>query len=303
MTTWTGIDIYDPNTETFSHDPNSYLRKLYIPDGGISEIKKDRSGNYWFIHASQGLFKYNVTDKKTTPLYYNPLDSTSLASNQISSIAEDKQGNFWILHKNGVFEKLDGKTLTVTYRNNYLNELYNQQVLDYRLTVDNDDDVWLFISDQNEGAFYFKSVDKSVTRINKTSPMAKLNSDIVRGIVQDNKGLIWIATDHGGVNLLDKKDFSVRYILSDRDDRRSLSENSTSALYKDYEGIIWVGTFKKGISFYHEDIIRFRLLRHQTSDPSSLPFNDVNSVVEDKKGNLWLGTNGGGLIYFDRKKQ
>ncbi len=123
MTTWTGIDIYDPDTETFSHDPNSYLRKLYIPDGGISEIKKDRSGNYWFIHASQGLFKYNVADKKTTPLYYNPLDSTSLASNQISSIAEDKQGNFWILHKNGVFEKLDGKTLTITYRNNYLNEL------------------------------------------------------------------------------------------------------------------------------------------------------------------------------------
>ncbi len=40
--------------------------------------------------------------------------------------------------------------------------LYNQQVLDYRLTVDNDDDVWLFISDQNEGAFYFKSDDKSV---------------------------------------------------------------------------------------------------------------------------------------------
>ena len=104
MTTWTGIDIYDPNTETFSHDPDTYLRKLYIPDGGISEIKKDRSGNYWFIHASQGLFKYNVGDKKTTPLFYNPLDSTSLASNQISSIAEDKQGNFWILHKNGVFE-------------------------------------------------------------------------------------------------------------------------------------------------------------------------------------------------------
>lgn len=35
MTTWTGIDIYDPNTETFSHEPDTYLRKLYIPDGGI----------------------------------------------------------------------------------------------------------------------------------------------------------------------------------------------------------------------------------------------------------------------------
>ena len=274
---------------------------MLIPDGGISEIKKDHSGNYWFIHASQGLFKYSVADKKTTPLYYNPLDSTSLASNQISSIAEDKQGNFWILHKNGVFEKLDGKTLTVTYRNTYLSDLYRQE-MDYRLTVDNDDDVWFYISDRNEGAFFFSVTEGTIARISKNnSAAAKLNSDIVRGIVQDNKGLIWIATDHGGINILDKKDFALRYILNDRDDRRSLSENSTSALYKDYEGIIWVGTFKKGISFYHEDIIRFRLLRHQTTDPSSLPFNDINSVVEDRKGNLWLGTNGGGLIYFDRK--
>ena len=98
MTTWTGTDIYDPKTETFSHDPNVYLRKLLIPDGVISDIKKDQKGNYWFVHTSQGLFRYD-TDKKTTPLFYNPLDTTTLASNQISSIAEDEQGNFWILHK------------------------------------------------------------------------------------------------------------------------------------------------------------------------------------------------------------
>ena len=89
--------------------------------------------------------------------------------------------------------------------------------------------------------------------------MQRLNSDIVRGIAQDNKGMIWIATDHGGINLLDKKDFSIKYILSDPDDHRSLSQNSINALYKDFEGIIWIGTFKKGISFYHEDILRFGL--------------------------------------------
>ncbi|MHB8206293.1 sensor histidine kinase, partial [Mucilaginibacter sp.] len=35
---------------------------------------------------------------------------------------------------------------------------------------------------------------------------------------------------------------------------------------------------------------------------NSLPFNDINKFIEDKYGNLWLGANGGGLIYFDRKK-
>ena len=91
-----------------------------------------------------------------------------LASNQISSIAEDTHGNFWILHKNGVFEKFDGNTLTITYRNHYLNEFYHDQVPDYRLMVDNDDDVWLFIGDRNQGAFYYDTSTQSVTRINKT---------------------------------------------------------------------------------------------------------------------------------------
>jgi ligand-binding sensor domain-containing protein len=118
-------------------------------------------------------------------------------------------------------------------------------LLDYRLVVDSDDDVWLFISDRNQGAFYFNSRDKSLIRINQNSSGVKLNSDIVKGIVQDNKGLIWIATDHGGINLIDKKDFSVDYIRNDPDDSRSLCDNSVNVLYKDYEGLIWIGTFKK----------------------------------------------------------
>lgn len=299
---WAGVDIYDPQTETFDNNPNTYLRKLLIPDGTITDIKKDGNGNFWFIHATQGLFRYNVLDKKTTALYYNPLDSTSLASNQISSIFPDRNGNIWISHKSGVFEKLDAHTLTVTYRNYELNKLYNQHLFDYRIMVDADGDVWVFPFNSNKGIFYFNSNKRSLTHIRKISYPLKLNSDIVKGVVQDKKGLIWVATDHGGLNLIDKRKLSVKYILHDPDDNKSLCQNNLNALYKDDEGVIWAGTFKNGVSFYHENIVRFGLYRHKNSDPKSLPFSDVNKFVEDRKGNLWIGTNGGGLIYFDRKK-
>ena len=301
-TGWTGVDVYDPQTETFEHDPNIYLRKLLIPDGTISDIKKDVQGNFWFIHTTQGLFRYNTQDKKTTALYYNPLDSTSLASNQIASIYPDQQGNVWIFHKNGVFEKLDAVSLTVTYRNYQLHKLFFQRSYDYRMMVDAEGDVWLYLFDNNSGVFYFKTANRTLTQIRKGSPSVKLNSDIVKGVVQDSKGLIWVATDHGGLNLIDKKKFSVSYVTHDPDDQKSLCQNNVNALYKDDEGIIWVGTFKNGISFYHENIVRFRLYRNQKSDAKSLPYNDVNKFVEDRKGNVWIGTNGGGLIYFDRQK-
>src|SRR5690606_8079121 len=123
------------------------------------------------------------------------------------------------------------------------------------------------VADRNQGVYYFNEDTRSIKRFNRYSDQPKLNSDIVKGIVQDNKGLIWVATDHGGINVIDKHDFSVRYILHDPDDNRSLSQNSINIMYKDYNGIIWIGTFKKGVSYYHENIVRFSLYRHQSTNP------------------------------------
>ncbi|HEX6428427.1 MAG TPA: two-component regulator propeller domain-containing protein, partial [Niastella sp.] len=123
---------------------------------------------------------------------------------------------------------------------------------------------------------------------------------IIVSIVEDNKGLLWIATDHGGLNILNKKNMTVQVLLNKPGDDNSLAQNSLTELYKDDQGIVWVGTYKQGINFYHEGIIKFPLYRHEESDKASLPYNDVNRFVEDGKGNIWIGTNGGGLIYFDR---
>src|SRR5690606_25970028 len=129
--------------------------------------------------------------RSTIPLYNNALDSTSLASNQIASLESDNDGNLWVLHKNGVFEKVDGSTLKVVYRNYHLAKVNRQQLLDYRLMVDSDNDVWLFVADRNQGVYYFNEDTRSIKRFNRYSDQPKLNSDIVKGIVQDNKGLIW----------------------------------------------------------------------------------------------------------------
>ena len=122
-------------------------------------------------------------------------------------------------------------------------------------------------------------------------------------VVQDNNGLIWVGTDHGGVTLIDKKNnFKTSYLLNDPEDPKSLSQNTITAIYKDDIGIIWLGTYKQGINYLNSNIVQFPHYHHQESNPNSLPYDDVNQFVEDNSGNIWIGTNGGGLIYFDRKK-
>jgi len=302
VTTSEGLVIYHPSKESFSRNTAEQFRQYSIPAGVITSILKDGAGNFWFLHQSQGLFKYIPATKTTVHLEHRPADSTSVASSAISSFREGTKGNLWIIHRNGVLEQLHSETLKVTYRTDELSDLYQQQEFDYSLTADSDNDVWIYVTNDQRGVFYFNSSQKKLRQVHALSANARLNTNLVTSIVQDNNGMIWIGTDHGGVNLLDKKTFSVRYLLNDPEDEKSLSQNSVTTIYKDDEGIVWTGTYKKGINYYHEDVVKFHLYRHLVANPNSLGYDDVNRFVEDDLGNLWIGTNGGGLIYFDRAK-
>lgn len=299
--TWSGQCIYDPETEQFDRDANNALKNFGIPPGSLTTIVKGSKGTYWFIHATEGLFQYTPSTKKLKRSKHIQGDSTTLFSDQISSLKEDRQGNLWIIHRNGIIEKMDGNTHKIIYRNYVINKKYFGEILEYSLMLDSDGDLWISVSDNNNiGVYYFDLSTKRLLHIHKNSPQISINSDIVRGVVQDAKGIIWVGTDHGGLNLINKRNLTVQYILHNPEDDKSLSQNSVNALYKDYDGFIWVGTFKEGVNYYHENAVRFKLYQHQTKNPSTLPYNDVNCFVEDEKGNLWIGTNGEGLIYYDR---
>lgn len=300
--TWSGTNVYDPVTETFDRNTNRILGKFSIPEGLVNDIKKDSRSDFWFIHDTQGLFRYSGADKKTIRLSHNPEDKTTIATNEVASFGEDPEGNLWILHTNGILEKLDGATLRVVEREEQLMKRFRSEPLEYNFMVDRDGDLWIYISNRNSGVFRFEPSTKQWSHIDNTTSKPRLNTNIVKGIVEDDEGILWIATDHGGINLLNRDDLSVKYVLHNPEDERSLSQNSINVLYKDTDGIIWAGTFKNGVSFYHKNINRFQLHSHQLSNSESLPFDDVNAVVEDVDQNLWIGTNGGGLIYFDRKK-
>ncbi len=167
------------------------------------------------------------------------------------------------------------------------------------LYADRDGDIWISITNNAMGLYYFERDHKILHHFSTESDSGRLNTNIVRDVVQDNHGLIWIGTDHGGINVLDKKDFSVHYLLNNPDDPNSLTQNVIMSLYKDNNGIIWAGTYKQGINYYHEDIIKFHTYQHIPSSKQSLGYNDVNCFAEDHNGKFWIGTNGGGLQLFD----
>ena len=302
-----GFNIYDAEQEKFSHDIKGYLHSVAIPDIYVAAVKKDRSGYFWFLHSTQGLFKYNPATGKTIHLTHLPSDSSSISSNVIADLAQDSRGNIWLAYRSGILERMNSATLRVNYRAHFFNKLPGELNTSYKIYIDNDDDIWAFVPTYSAGVYYINPQKGLVHHLTKGNDDAHLNTDIVSSVIQDTKGRMWIATDHGGINLLNKSDFKIQHILSREDDSKTIGQNSITILYKDITGIIWVGTYKKGVDYYHESIIKFPLCTHHLADPlndpRSLNFSDINSFAEDAKGNLWLGTNGGGLIYFNREKE
>lgn len=300
ITTRNGPCLYNLATEQFSSDLSSWLKLLKLPGSDFAKIKKDNKGNFWFIYPNSGAYCYDPVHKQTYHYGHNSNLSPSLLSNHVADICEDTKGYMWFIYNNGVIEKLDVVQNKIIYSNDELSKVNNAKPLSYSIMADTDNDLWLYASGVNMGIYYFNPQKDVLNHIDKTSTGIRLNADVINNVYQADDGLIWIATDHGGINLVNKKESKVTYLLNREDDPKSLSQNSV-VLYKDDLGIMWAGTFKEGISYYHKNIIRFPLYRHFISDPSSLNFEDVDKFVEDKQGNLWIGTNGGGLIYFNRK--
>jgi signal transduction histidine kinase/ligand-binding sensor domain-containing protein/DNA-binding response OmpR family regulator len=301
ITTPSGYSFYDPETEQFSNDIPSMGNSFKLPEYPIvSKILHNGKGDFWLLRPDSGLYRYNELKKTATHYYHHHSSNPSLYSNSVTDIGQDASGNLWLAYNDGVVELFDVKRNAITYHTDIFKKAANNKARKYSITIDSEGDLWVFNPNMDSGVYYYSRRTGRFRYITKESSETPLTSNIIINIIQADDGLMWISTDHGGINVLDKKSGKITYLLNREDDPKSLGQN-TVLLYKDNTGIMWAGTLKEGVSYYHKNIIRFPLYRHFASDPASISFEDVNKFAEDKKGNLWIGTNGGGLIYFDRK--
>jgi signal transduction histidine kinase/ligand-binding sensor domain-containing protein/DNA-binding response OmpR family regulator len=296
--TMKGGCIYNSYTEKFDAGYYTYLKSLGLPQAPVTKVVKGNKGRYWFLYDYGDLYLYQALDKKVIVF---PRELVKGSSGKIVSLQETTDNKLWLVFESGFLLLYDTQLNKVVFSSAVLEQLNKPVNVAYNLYIDNDDDLWLWTL--NSGVYLFQPKYNVLRGFNENSMPSKLNANLVSHVIQDNKGMIWVATDHGGINLVDKKNnFKISYLLNDPKDARSLSQNSITSLYKDNSGIIWVGTYKQGVNYLNSNIVLFPLFHHQQDNPRSLPYDDVNRFVEDKAGNIWIGTNGGGLIYFDRKQ-
>ncbi|MDR2858943.1 MAG: response regulator [Mediterranea sp.] len=279
------ISIYNPHKNRFFT-----VNELY-PNLNIVNVFHEKSGQLFFGTSVGELCRYDFTTKEMS--YYG----VDKVEGNVCGLFQ-KDNLLYAIHRTGTIEIIDVIQNKCILKDGYLNMYVN--TLRFNLFVDTNGELWIYMNPENcNGLFHFNPETRHWTHYSMSSA-TPLTSSLIRAVEEDSNGLIWIATDHGGINLLDKEKGTITYLKNNPFDPKSISQNSVICLYKDDTGIIWCGTYKTGINYYHESIFKFKSIRFPIFEAADAGINDCNCVYEDASGNLWIGTNGNGLLYFDQ---
>jgi ligand-binding sensor domain-containing protein len=116
----------------------------------------------------------------------------------------------------------------------------------------------------------------------KDSITSHCPNSIVRSIIQDKKGNIWMASWEG-IFRYDGKSFTN---ITDK-----VSSARFFSVLEDSKGNFWFGTIGEGAYYYDGKSFK-NFTTHE-----GLLNNEVTNIYEDKKGNIWFGVSGGASCY------
>lgn len=314
--TSSGLNSFDLHTiKTYFHnfhDPSS------LPGNRIFFIAEDAYNKLW-VGTDNGLVQYDEEKDKFLPIiigkaFYNYL----LLNNGILFCSKNRLYKYDYKKNTITTLKIKGDTsrknlnfmITKDSSNILLADkqgwLWNYNLVSqYMKRADfcKESDISALFKD-SKGNIYVSSYDKGLICYNQKGTklwhLTSYNSDLTNNIILDMKeqdGKIWIATDGGGINILDRN-MHITSIVHKLGDENSLPVNSILCLYKDQNNNIWAGSVRGGMIGIKEVFIKtFKDV--VLNSPYGLSEKTVISLYEDNKGILWIGTDGGGLNSYD----
>lgn len=244
----------------------------------IIPLFTDSMGRLWVGRNGQGAMTLDPISE-TTEIY--------LPHGTVRTIAEDHHGRIWLGTSEGIaIIDTDGATTRIFQDANSSSSLSDNSV--YSILPDRDGNIWA-------GTFFggvnLYVPNKSFFTIH--SPEHDENSlggKVVRMMSETEDGKLWIATENGGLMVMDRKTGETSRFHG----IPQLGSNVHSLYHAPGSSEIWIGTFRNGLFRYDLDEGTYR--RYLPAD--GLASDAIFHINADSKGILWVATTQG-LGYYD----
>jgi ligand-binding sensor domain-containing protein/DNA-binding CsgD family transcriptional regulator len=293
-----GVFVIDRNTNqlyNFKNGLNGSFKGFDFSNMKVRSICEDVKGNIWFGTYGNGVFVYDLNKQCINKNADIKLPSSAL---QVMSIISCSDNKIRIgVDGSGLYE-YDPLTQKVEVLQN--TEIDRQSIGSNAIhTLYEDRQHSLWIGAYTRGISYTGLQENKQFKVIKSIP-GKVNvlpCFNVTAILPDNTGVLWIATDGGGLCLFNTKNNS--YKKFNPPTIAGLNYNSALCLTKDRDNNIWAGYYRGGYICINPNNKGIQQFFDNSKKISQTGIeNDVRVIMQDKKGNIWVGTNGQGVYCY-----
>lgn len=268
----------------------------------VSRICEDNEGNLWVATHSKGLFRLRNRFIES----FTAKDG--LSDSAVLCFCYDSRKTLWVGMRDGLyfydqggFKRLEPPGVSVQYGIN--------SIVEDRKGV-------LWIGTESDGLYRMKPDTKHFSRVEQLlsksvrslyvlrdgrvgvgsydsglfiighkevehySVKDGIAGHLIRYLLDDDRGNLWIATDRGLNRLYDGK-------ISTYTTRHGLRGNTISSLYLEEDGTLWIGTYEDGIS-------RFKNGRFTSCSSKDGLYDDgIYEILQDVENNFWIASKTG----------
>ncbi|WP_455497863.1 hybrid sensor histidine kinase/response regulator transcription factor [Coprobacter sp.] len=286
------IGTYGGGIDFIGHTPPLFKTYSYSP---IKEYKNnlnnrvalslctDKNNKLWIGTDGGGI---NVFEKDNRTAIHTE-ENGKLSHNSITNEYCDSQNNIWI----GTF--MGGVNIYNNDKNTFSHiNLKEAPTHDARCFYeDQEHNMWIGTS---SGIFIVNTKTYENTA-HYTTANSSLPENMIRSLVQDSKGHIWVGTFGQGLSIFtnDMKP------ISHFSENNGFCSNSINQIFKDSNNRIWIATGDGLVRFSDNETREYKVYNRQDGIYNSY----IRAITEDDEGNIWFSTNAGISCYVTNTEQ